>query len=71
MKLLRDEDAQLWREVGRLTSEVGSVETLRNELEVSVRRLAARNARIDRLGVVLILVCDTIDHGLAGPGDQS
>lgn len=68
MERLRAENARLGSEVSRLASEF---EALHDELEVSRRRLGDRDAKTDRLRVVLMSARNSIYNGLAGPADQS
>lgn len=62
---------QLRAEVSRLTSGVGPFQALRDELDLSRRHLADRDAEVDRLRAVFTLVRELLDGGFAGPGDHS
>lgn len=68
---LQAQNDQLLEEVGRLTSEQGSSETLRDERKVSRIPLADHDAETNRTLVGHISIFKSLDNGLLGLGDQS
>lgn len=70
LERLRAKSAQLLSEAGRLTSDIGLFETVRNELEMFRRRPIDSDDKIDCLRAVLVSPHKSIDDGLAGSDDH-
>lgn len=66
---LRSENSRLQGVVICLSSEVGSSKALCEEFELPRQKLADRDAEIGRHRVVLTLLQNFLDNGLAGPGN--
>lgn len=61
----------LQKKASRLPSEAGLYQAHGGSLELSLQKLAERDAKIEHLRKILTSVCGSLENGLSGSGNQS